>query len=405
MKQCVDTSWSKKFLSMNQILFFLSTFNFTTNNFVGRIFATFLIQAGAEVNARNEDHWTPLHFAAKHNNIDIVKLLLDNGAKINVKTSYGHTPLQLTTDTKIAKILIQSGANIESKDNHGWTFLHHTSIFNNVEMAKLLIDNSANLEALDNNGHSPLIVARLEVAKLLIQNGANIDAKDADGWTALHHAVDDDKTDLIEFLLKHGADANAKDHEGKGPLFYFDEITLWNKKHIVNLFITYGANINEKDANGDTILHDAIKEEECIYFIRMLLNCGASPNIRNLEGFTPLEYALQEDDIDLFTWKTMIMNQDSEERCDGLPHIQTQTGQNKGKDLFRLFCKNWLIINKILEIMIFIQLFYEEKPSSVLTEDTSFCNNYFRTCMEDDDVFEGLPFSRKRSLLDLFCDQ
>ena len=370
--------------------------------------AKILVQNGANINAKGNNNTTVLHYAVLEGKLEFVKLLLDNGAKINVKNNdSGFTPLQFTTDTEIAKILIQNGANIESKDKHGWTSLHHTSIINNVEMAKLLLENSANIEALDKNHRTPLFVACYEnnfkVAKLLIQNGANIDAKDADGWTALYHAVIYDKTDLVEFLLKHGADVNAKDHEGKFPLFYYNESTLENK-HIANLLITYGANINEKDANGNTILHDAIQEEECLYFIRQLLNCGASPNIRNLEGFTPAEYALQEHDIDLSTWKTMIMNQDSEVQSDILPLRQTQTGQGEEKNLFRLFCKNWLIINKILEIMIFIQLFYEEKPT-VSPEDTSFCNNYLRTCMENDDVYGSLPFSRKRSFLDIFCYQ
>ena len=367
--------------------------------------AKILVQNGANINAKGNNNTTVLHYAVLEGKLEFVKLLLDNGAKINVKNNdSGFTPLQFTTDTEIAKILIQNGANIESKDKYGWTSLHHSSIANEVEMAKLLLENSANIEALDNNHRTPLFVAchegNFKVAKLLIQNSANIDAKDADGWTALHHAVDDDKPELVEFLLKHGADANAKNHEGKSPVFYYYKITLENK-HIVKLLIMYGANINEKDANGNTILHDAIDEDK---FVRFLLNYGASPNVRNLKGFTPIEYALKEDDIDLSSWKTMILFQESEVWNDGLKKVQIRQ-QGKQKDLMDWVLLILMYINLIFDVILLIKLCLDKTEIFGSKEDPKLCSSFFMQCMDNDDLYGALPFSRKRSLLDLFCYQ
>ena len=48
-----------------------------------------------DVNARGLDDWTALHFAANENNITIVKLLVENGANPNAKTTYWRTPLHM----------------------------------------------------------------------------------------------------------------------------------------------------------------------------------------------------------------------------------------------------------------------------------------------------------------------
>ena len=73
--------------------------------------AALLIEAGADVNARNENgHWgtTPLHAAAHANQAAIAQLLIDHGAEINATDMEGRTPLFHTTFHKakaVAKLL------------------------------------------------------------------------------------------------------------------------------------------------------------------------------------------------------------------------------------------------------------------------------------------------------------
>ena len=73
--------------------------------------AEFLVQAGADVNAVNQnEHWgtTPLHAAAHANQVKIAQLLLDNGANTKAKDIEDRTPMFHTTFHKakaVAKLL------------------------------------------------------------------------------------------------------------------------------------------------------------------------------------------------------------------------------------------------------------------------------------------------------------
>lgn len=76
----------------------------------------FLLQAGADVNAHNNnDHWgtTPLHAAAHANQTAIAQLLLDAGADVKARDMNGKTPLEHTTfhnASAAAKLLAKHGA-------------------------------------------------------------------------------------------------------------------------------------------------------------------------------------------------------------------------------------------------------------------------------------------------------
>jgi ankyrin repeat protein len=57
--------------------------------------ARLLLDAGAEVNAVNEDGFTALHHAASHGHTEIVALLLERGAFLEARNADGRTPLEL----------------------------------------------------------------------------------------------------------------------------------------------------------------------------------------------------------------------------------------------------------------------------------------------------------------------
>jgi ankyrin repeat protein len=134
-----------------------------------------------------------------------IKDLIERGADVGAKTDDGWTPLHLASSMKeleIAKLLLERGADVEAKNNDGWTPLHLASEYNRIETAKLLLDAGADLEAEDDTGWTPLHWAseynRIEIAKLLIELGADVGAKDVYGNTPLDLAQSDEMQDLLE---------------------------------------------------------------------------------------------------------------------------------------------------------------------------------------------------------------
>ena len=74
-----------------------------------------LIANGADVNAKNEDGWTPLHLAAIQNAAEVAKVLIANGAEVNANDNRGNTPLYWAESSQddtaeVKKVLIANGA-------------------------------------------------------------------------------------------------------------------------------------------------------------------------------------------------------------------------------------------------------------------------------------------------------
>ena len=105
---------------------------------------------------------TLLHGAASGGNKEIVELLIDRGAEINVITAQGLTPLHIASvlgKTDIAGLLISHGALVDAPDNKGMTALHYAVSNRHTEVIKLLIASGADLNMCDKKGKRPIDIA------------------------------------------------------------------------------------------------------------------------------------------------------------------------------------------------------------------------------------------------------
>jgi hypothetical protein len=163
--------------------------------------------------------------AINENNIPMVKLLLDNGANVNIHC-YNRPLLHYTiankTNHEIIRLLLNSGADMYTINGRN-TALIVSIIWNNIEAAKLLLAKGYNINtksAVDKIYYRlwpPLIYAimhnNLELVKLFINSGADINlCADFNGNTPLIAAVKIKNIKIIKLLLKSGADIYIADH-------------------------------------------------------------------------------------------------------------------------------------------------------------------------------------------------
>jgi len=259
------------------------------------------LAAGTDVNAKNNDGWTPLHFAGdrgghrkiteiilkeakpadrparwpplqsafwkSHN--EIIELLISNGADVNAKANDDATPLNVVSMFKhpeIADLLRKHGGKTgsELRDwNAAKESIHIAAKAGHIEAVKKHLADGADVNAKDDNGSTPLHTATwrstIETMELLIDNGADVNMKRADGAIALHYAVWFALKEKTEFLLSKGSDVKARDgnNEGATPL----HVAVWKSPNngIVELLIENEADVNDKNNSGETPLDWAIK--------------------------------------------------------------------------------------------------------------------------------------------------
>jgi len=156
--------------------------------------------------------------------------------------------------TTIVEFIIDKGADPNARDNFKLTPLLRAVMEGHVEMAQFLISNGADIEATF-EGNTALIEATLQnnnaLVKLLIEGGANMEAKTKDGHTALHVAATNAYVKIVQTLYKAGADINTRDQKQMTPLM---SAALSNKYWMVELLLTMGADVEARDRDGETAL-------------------------------------------------------------------------------------------------------------------------------------------------------
>ena len=141
---------------------------------------------------------TPLFIAAAFGDLEIMRLLLEKGAQVNACDKAHCTPLMIASaswysDVNVVKLLIEREADLALQDQDGKTAIHYAVDGNSDEILSCLIENGADVNARSNDNCTPLMVGskcncHIDLLKLLVKHGAEIDLQDKDGNTALHHA-------------------------------------------------------------------------------------------------------------------------------------------------------------------------------------------------------------------------
>ncbi|CAE7897032.1 Kinase D-interacting substrate of 220 kDa [Symbiodinium microadriaticum] len=168
---------------------------------------------------------TPLTCASAYGHVEIVRLLLEAGAAVDLTDRQGNTALTLATANghiEALRLLLGAGANIGQTDKDGRTALSWASSIGHVKAAELLLEAGADTNATDHGLNTSLIWAsangHAEILRLLLEVGAAKNCTDHNGRTALMRAAGNGRAEAVRLLLEAGADSEIRDHQGRTAL-------------------------------------------------------------------------------------------------------------------------------------------------------------------------------------------
>lgn len=190
-------------------------FSAVRNNEKGAVIG--LLIKGADPNAQNKFGQTAMGYAVMMDKTDIADVLLEHGGEANSEVT-------ISTFDMGMKVLRQFPLLILAVQKK------------NMEMVKLLLDYEADVNVHGHKGATGLIIAvnldLKDMITLLLSKGADINAQMDDGKTALMWSVLRKNKDMISLLLSHGADESLEDKRGK---IAFDYAQMVGNKDIISL--------------------------------------------------------------------------------------------------------------------------------------------------------------------------
>ncbi len=156
-------------------------------------------------------------WAAGYNRVDVVRVLIRKGADVDSMSSKKNTPLGIAiskSNKEIVEMLIDAGADVNLKVmEYRFSLLYLAVLHRNLEIVKLLVDAGVNVNetiSWDGNDYTPLMVnasqGNVDIAEYLISKGADVNAKNPkSGETALDVAIRKYNTRVADVLRSNGA--------------------------------------------------------------------------------------------------------------------------------------------------------------------------------------------------------
>ena len=243
-----------------------------------------MIEKEADVNVKGGFYGNALQAASFIGNTATVKILLDNGADID--DAHGRYGTALCAfcyapNYEIVELLLNKGADVnaygEGKFDHG-TALQIASERSCENIVKLLLDRGADVNATSPwDSTSPLESASLHgqenIAKMLLDKGADVNTQRAE-TSALQYASLHSYKNIVKMLLDKGADVNTQGRWGSALQFASD----CGHESVVKILLENGANVN---ATCDKLRFNALQlasREGHQKIVEMLLEKGADVN-------------------------------------------------------------------------------------------------------------------------------
>ena len=182
-------------------------------------------------------------------------------------------------NSEIVQCVVDAGADVDAKDADGDPILIRAIGHGNAEIVRIIVsDGQANVDAKDAGG-DPILVRAIghgnaEILRIIVSDGqANVDAKDADGDPILVRAIGHGNAEIVRIIVSDGqANVDAKDADGDPILV---RAIGHHNVEIVRIIVYAGANVNAITADGERLLTVAKKTHNS-EIIKILEDAGAT---------------------------------------------------------------------------------------------------------------------------------
>jgi len=250
--------------------------------------ARLLLKNGADVNIRSGEleamELTALSYAIDQGSHQIEKLLFEHGADANVN-GVGGNPLIyeaiVDLDLVAAQRFLEQGASPDVMNADGVTPLSVAVASEELDAVKLLIEGEADPSLAGSGMESPLLTAiangNIAIANLLIVSGAELDKQQM-----LAKAYSERNTPLMSLLLNAGADPESTFPKTNERVF--DIAVREGATGAVRTLLDSGASI------GDNLWAALLSDQDEL--IRLILQGGADPRQLGSGGEDPLDFCL-----------------------------------------------------------------------------------------------------------------
>jgi ankyrin repeat protein len=318
-----------------------------------------MIDAGADVNAKDAEGWTALHHVANFANSGdsdyyfnphaMIELLLEAGADVNARGLNERTPLMLAASKvrhypkaiETVKLLLRSGADFEMDGDGGEHVRYWVSeywyIYNFIKasLAEIVEEIHRSVQGKDEGcltaEEMDLMTAAFwgtpEEIEPMLSRCRNINAQSKHGYTPLMFSSIWNYAPSTKFLIERGADIDMRKSDGSTALMLalnrgnftmiktlvtmgagLDVKNNWGQtalmhvlgdedidEDIVRILLDAGADVNARDENGDTALMNAMRQFLNPGIVKALIDAGANLNTVNDKGETALGILLSKD--------------------------------------------------------------------------------------------------------------
>ena len=254
-----------------------------------------LLRAGANMALKNINGDTWIHHAVNGDcSKEVLKLIIDQGTDVNATNKENCSALMLASkkgNVDVMNVLLREGADQATEDSFGFSWIHYAVLGDcRKEVIQSVLDHGADVNTTSKKNVTPLMLAgekgNVDAMAVLINAGANKEIKNFFGLTWVHYVIHGDcSKEVLHSIIDLGADVNATNKRNISVLM------MASKKgntDTVNVLLRAGADPAIEDTNGYLCIHYAIDGDCSKEALQSIIDHCADVNVTSKTNETPL---------------------------------------------------------------------------------------------------------------------